>query len=260
MNQPRALIAEDEPILAQVLLQSLQRLWPELHIAAMVDNGPAAVEQALALRPDILFMDIKMPGQSGLEAARELAEEWPDAVPFPMVVFVTAYEQFALDAFEHAAVDYLCKPITDERLAKTVARLQARSAQAGGELDRVVQQLRTLMPQQSRPVPRLSILRAAVGSQVRMIALADVVYFEATDKYVRVVTADAESLIRMSLKELLPQLDPEQFWQIHRGTVVNAACIQLAQRDEVGKLSLRLRGRPEMLGVSRLFSHLFRQM
>ena len=260
MIPTRALIAEDEPVLAQILQQSLQRLWPTLEIVAVVDNGVAAVEQTLKLLPQIVFLDIKMPGQSGLDAARELAEEWPEQVVFPLLVFVTAYEQFALEAFDHAAVDYLCKPISDERLAKTVERLRARAAQPGGELERAIQQLRSLMPTSPTPQARLTLLRAAVGNQIRMIPIADVVYFEATDKYVRVVTADAESLIRLSLKELLAQLDPEQFWQIHRGTVVNTANIILAQRDDLGKLSLRLRNRPELLRVSRVYAHLFRQM
>jgi DNA-binding LytR/AlgR family response regulator len=262
MTMLRALIAEDEPILLQTLVHALQRLWPELAIVAQVENGVDAVTQALALRPDVLFLDIKMPGLSGLEAAQELAEEWPEGTAFPMLVFVTAYEQFALAAFDHAAVDYVCKPISDERLAKTVQRLRARVAAPDSELERALRQLRTLLPTGAGPAPSsaLTIVRAAVGNQVRMIPVADVVYFEATDKYLRVVTADSEALIRLSLKELLPQLDPAQFWQIHRGTVVNAGSILLAQRDDAGKLSLRLRGRPELLRVSRLFAHRFRQM
>ncbi|MEC5216675.1 DNA-binding LytR/AlgR family response regulator [Actimicrobium sp. GrIS 1.19] len=255
-----ALIAEDEPILAQMLVHALQRLWPELQIVAVVDNGVAAAQQALTLQPEILFLDIKMPGQSGLEVARELADEWPDGVAFPMLVFVTAYEEFAVQAFEHAAVDYLCKPINDVRLAKTIERLRVRARQPTRQLDDIVQQLRALVPAIAPAAARLTMLRAAVGNQVRMIPVAEVVYFEATDKYLRVVCANGESLIRLSLKELMPQLDPDQFWQIHRRTLVNAACIELAQRDDAGKLSVRLRGRPELLRVSRLFAHLFRQM
>lgn len=257
-----ALIAEDEPILAATLNKALQRLWPELQISAMVENGIAAVQETLSRQPDILFLDIKMPGKTGLEAAQELAEEWPDDKAFPLIVFVTAYDQFALEAFEHAAVDYVCKPINDERLAKTVARLQARLTQPqdrNEELERIVGQLRTLAPAQAH-AERLTIVRAAVGNQIRMIPIGDVVYFEATDKYVNVVTADSEALIRTSLKELLPQLDSNQFWQIHRGTVVNANCIQMAVRDEAGKLSVKLRNRKETLAVSRLFAHLFKQM
>ncbi len=259
----RALIAEDEPVLGHALLQALQRLWPELAIGAVAENGVAAVREALAQRPDVLFLDIKMPGKTGLEVARELAEDWPDAAPFPLIVFVTAYDDYALQAFEQAAVDYVMKPVTDARLAQTVARLRARLATQGerdGELERIVQQLRTILPAPAAPQPRLTLIRAGIGNQIRLIPVADVVYFEAADKYLNVVTADGDALIRTSLKELLPQLDPDQFWQIHRGTVVNLRFVQAAQRDETGKLSLRLAGRPEQLPVSRLFAHLFRQM
>ncbi|MGZ3159681.1 MAG: LytR/AlgR family response regulator transcription factor [Burkholderiaceae bacterium] len=258
----RALIAEDEPILAATLSKTLERLWPELQISAIAENGIAAVQESLALQPDVLFLDIKMPGKTGLEAARELAEDWPDGKPFPLIVFVTAYDQFALEAFEQAAVDYVCKPISDERLGKTVARLKVRLTQPqerNDELERIVGQLRALAPAQAN-AERLTIVRAAIGNQIRMIPINDVVYFEAADKYINVVTADSESLIRTSLKELLPQLDSNQFWQIHRGTVVNANCIQMAVRDEAGKLSVKLRNRKESLPVSRLFAHLFKQM
>jgi DNA-binding LytR/AlgR family response regulator len=258
----RALIAEDEPILSQALVQTLQRLWPELQVAGVADNGVAAVEHALALRPDVLFLDIKMPGKTGLEAAHELAEEWPDGVPFPLVVFVTAYDDYALQAFEHAAADYVLKPVSEERLAMTVGRLKTRLAgrqERDGELERIVDQLRALSPPPGA-AERLTIIRAAVGNQVRMIPVNDVLYFEATDKYVNVVTVAGEALIRASLKELLPQLDASQFWQIHRGTVVNVSCVDAAVRDESGKLALRLRGRPGSLAVSRVFAHQFRQM
>ncbi|MGH8808184.1 MAG: LytR/AlgR family response regulator transcription factor [Noviherbaspirillum sp.] len=263
MNTIRALIAEDEPVLAFTLHQSLQRLWPELQIGGVAENGIDAVREALAQRPDVLFLDIKMPGKTGLEAAQELAEDWPDDLPFPLVVFVTAYDEYALQAFEQAAVDYVLKPVTDARLAKTVERLQARLQQhdeRGAELERIVGQLRALVPAAPASSERLTMVRAAVGNEIRMIPVADVLYFEATDKYVNVVTADSESLIRTSLKELLPQLDHKQFWQIHRGTVVNVNCIHAAIRDESGKLSLKLRGRSESLGVSRIFAHLFKQM
>ena len=262
MNTLRALIAEDEPILAQALTQTLQRLWPELEVCAIAENGVAAIDRALALRPDMMFLDIKMPGKTGLEAAQELAEDWPDDAPFPLVVFVTAYDEYALEAFEQAAADYVLKPVNDARLGKTIERLKARLDQQqerGGELERIVGQLRALVP----PVAageRLGMIRAAVGNQVRMIPVNDVIYFEATDKYVNVVTAEGESLIRTSLKELLPQLDPNQFWQIHRGTVVQVAHVQAAVRDEAGKLSIKLRNREESLAVSRVFAHLFKQM
>ncbi|PHV34628.1 LytTR family DNA-binding domain-containing protein [Janthinobacterium rivuli] len=286
---PRALIAEDEPILAAALAHALQRLWPELDIVATCPNGVEALRQGLALQPDILFLDIKMPGKTGLEAAEELAEQWPDGVAFPHIVFVTAYDEYALAAFEHAAADYVLKPVNDARLGKTVERLQQRLRDSGGgsgtaattattataapaetvppapqatqsasddNMARLLSQLQAMLP----PAPRLQMIRAAVGNSVRMIALADVVYFEALDKYINVVCQDSEALIRTSLKELLPQLDPQQFWQIHRGTIVNASAIATAVRDEAGKLSLTLRQHPAQLRVSPLYAHLFRQM
>ncbi|MGK5042097.1 LytR/AlgR family response regulator transcription factor [Janthinobacterium sp. GB1R12] len=277
---PRALIAEDEPILAAALAHALRRLWPELDIVATCANGVEALQQGLSLQPDILFLDIKMPGKTGLEAAEELAEQWPDGVPFPHIVFVTAYDEYALAAFEHAAADYVLKPVNDARLGKTVERLRQRLRDSAGaiatpaaataapvaatvtappsddNLVRLLAQLQAMVP----PAPRLQMIRAAVGNSVRMIALADVVYFEALDKYINVVCQDSEALIRTSLKELLPQLDPQQFWQIHRGTIVNASAIATAVRDEAGKLSLTLRQHPAQLRVSPLYAHLFRQM
>ncbi|MGE5649033.1 LytTR family DNA-binding domain-containing protein [Noviherbaspirillum sp. UKPF54] len=263
MTTIRALIAEDEPILAFTLVQALARLWPELQVGGVLGDGVSAVQEALAQRPDVLFLDIRMPGKSGLEAAQELAEDWPEEAPFPLVVFVTAYDDYALAAFEQAAADYVLKPVSEARLAKTVDRLKARlqaNAERDSELARIVGQLRALVPAAPVQDEKLSIVRAAVGNQIRMIPVADVHYFEAADKYVNVVTADGESLIRTSLKELLPQLDRNQFWQVHRGTVVNVGCVQAAVRDDSGKLSLRLRGRSETLAVSRVFAHLFRQM
>ncbi|RJG03947.1 LytR/AlgR family response regulator transcription factor [Noviherbaspirillum sedimenti] len=285
MTNIRALIAEDEPLLAMALAGALQRLWPELAIVAVAENGIAAVQKALEERPDVLFLDIKMPGQSGLEAAQELADVWAQGPqdgtqtqPFPLVVFVTAYDEYALAAFEQAAADYVCKPVSDDRLTRTVERLKDRlqarlhkpqedERSGGSELERLLGQLHSLLPgagttgMAGTTAPqRLSLIRAAVGNQVRMIPIEDVVYFEATDKYVTVTTQEGESLIRTSLKELLPQLDPERFWQIHRGTVVNNRCIAAAVRDEAGKISLRLHDRSDTLTVSRVFAHLFRQM
>jgi DNA-binding LytR/AlgR family response regulator len=260
----RALIAEDEPILAAILAQSLQRLWPGLEIAATAPNGLAAVEQALALRPDILFLDIKMPGQTGLEAAEELAERWDGMQPFPEVVFVTAYDDYALKAFEQAAADYVLKPVSDERLRRTVERLQLRldgrlGAGQDGGLSRLVEQMRALLPKASAP-ERLSTIRAAVGNMVRMIPVQDVVYFQALDKYVNVATADSDALIRLPLKELMAQLDPIQFCQVSRSSIVNMKQVASASRDDTGKLTLALRGRADRLKVSPLFAHLFRQM
>jgi len=258
----RALIAEDEPVLAAVLAKALQRLWPELDIVAMCANGIEAIDQALRHQPEVLFIDIKMPGKSGFEAVEELAEAWDGARPFPQVVFVTAYGDYALEAFEHAAADYVMKPVNDARLAKTIERLRVRLAARPVEdgMSALLAQMRTLLPSSTPAPERLTMIRAAVGNQVRMIPVADVVYFEATDKYVSVVTAEGESLIRISLKELLPQLDDKLFWQIHRGTIVNAGCVVSAARDDLGKISLSLRTRPEKLRVSPLYAHLFRQM
>ncbi len=259
----RALIAEDEPILSYALVQALQRLWPELQITGVVDNGVAAVRDTLAQKPEVLFFDIKMPGKSGLEAAEELAEEWPDDKPFPLLVFVTAYDQFALEAFDHAAVDYLLKPINDERLGKTITRLKLRIAQSdeqNDELDQMITKLRALAPAAVACSEKLTLIRAGIGNQIKLIPIEEVLYFEATDKYVNVITVEGQSLIRTSLKELLPQLDHNQFWQIHRGTIVNSRQIQVATRDELGKLTVKLKNREENLAVSRVFAHLFKQM
>ena len=257
----QALIAEDEPILAATLAAALRRLWPELEIAANCANGVEAVEQALAYKPAILFLDIKMPGKSGLEAAAELADKWDGPQPFPQIVFVTAYDEFAVHAFEHAAADYVLKPVSDARLGKTVARLRERLATSPEpeDMSKLLGLMRALLPAPAA-AERLAMIRAAVGNQVRMIPIGDVVYFEAMDKYVNVVTREGEALIRVSLKELLPQLDEQQFWQIHRGTIVNAGCVASAVRDEMGKVVLNLRNHPAKLRVSPLYAHLFRQM
>jgi DNA-binding LytR/AlgR family response regulator len=258
----RALIAEDEPVLADTLTHTLARLWPELQVVATSPNGADAVARALALLPDILFLDIKMPGKTGLEAAEEVAEAWPSDRPFPLVVFVTAYDAFALAAIERDAADYVLKPISDARLARTIERLRqrlaTRSAQPSPAMEQLLAQMRALMP--APPAERMPFVRAACGNQVRMIPVPDVVYFEALDKYVNVVTADSEALIRVSLKELLPQLDPALFWQVHRGTIVNSACVESAVRDENGRIFLSLKNRAEKLRVSPLYAHLFRQM
>lgn len=258
-----ALIAEDEPLLAQALQAELSRAWPELAVVKVVGDGQTAVEQALALRPDVLFLDIRMPGQSGLEAAAELAEEWPDDHPFPALVFVTAFDAYAVQAFETQAVDYLLKPVQPERLRLTVQRVQALLAQrrpATGPLEATLEQLRSLMAHPEPPVARLQVIPASVGQSIRMVPVAEVLAFEAADKYVRVLLAQGEVLIRTPLKELMPQLDPAVFWQIHRGTVVRADAIDTVTRNEAGRLSLRLRTRTEAFAVSRLYADRFRAM
>jgi DNA-binding LytR/AlgR family response regulator len=260
-----ALIAEDEPLLAQALQAELARAWPELRIAAAVGDGASAVEQALALRPDVLFFDIRMPGQSGLEAAAELAEEWPEGQPFPALVFITAYDQYAVQAFEAQAADYLLKPVQPERLRKTVEKVQALLARRTGDttdMESTLSRLRHLLGSVhgAAPQPALKVIQASVGSSIRMVPVEDVLYFEAADKYVRVLTQDHEYLIRTPLKDLVPQLDAQTFWQVHRGTVVRATAIEAVTRDEAGKLHLQLRGRKEKLAVSRLYAHLFKAM
>jgi DNA-binding LytR/AlgR family response regulator len=238
-----------------------------LDVVATVGDGLQASAQALALKPDLCFFDIRMPGCTGLEAAQALAEDWPAeaAAPLPLLVFVTAYDDYALQAFEAQAVDYLVKPVDRTRLAACVARLQARLAQRGtpAALEATLAQLRGLLggavPGTAVPA-RLEVIQAQVGNLVHLVPVDEVIYFEAADKYVRVVTAGKEHLIRLSLRELLPQLDPQRFWQVHRGTVVQARCIAAARREESGKVTLTLRGRPETLTVSRLYAHLFKGM
>jgi DNA-binding LytR/AlgR family response regulator len=277
MNTPTALIAEDEPLLAQTLANELRALWPDIHIAATAGDGLSAVQLGLQHRPDVLFFDIRMPGQSGLEAAAELAEEWPSGTPFPLLVFVTAYDQYAIQAFEAQAVDYVLKPVRAERLQQTVMRLQhtlqqrpQHTATPDPMQDAVLAQLRTLLnlrtdthrPQHPSPtLPPLQLLQASVGKALRMVPVAEVVRLEAADKYVRVFTRDgSEVLLRTPLKELMQRLDAQVFWQIHRGSVVRASAIDSVTRDESGRLNLRLNGHGETLAVSRLYAHLFKAM
>ncbi|WP_439587913.1 LytR/AlgR family response regulator transcription factor [Hydrogenophaga sp.] len=259
-----ALIAEDEPLLARALQSELALAWPALHISAVVGDGESAVAQALAHQPDVLFLDIRMPGLSGLETAAELADAWPAGVPFPAIVFVTAYDAYAVQAFEAQAVDYLLKPVQPERLLRAVQRVQSQLASrqaAPAGLDASLAQLRALLAGGEAPAaPRLQVIPASVGQGIRMVPISEVLVFEAADKYVRVLMANSEVLIRTPLKELLPQLDPTVFWQIHRGTVVRADAIDSVTRNEAGRLSLRLRGRPEALAVSRLYADRFRAM
>lgn len=274
---PTALIAEDEPLLAQALQAELGRIWPELRIVANVGDGAQAVQQALALRPTLCFLDIRMPGLSGLEVAQALVEDWPDdaadsAGTFPLLVFVTAYDQYAVQAFETQAVDYLLKPVDPQRLERCCERLAQRLAQrtqrpagatnATDAISQAVDQLRALLgpTAASSATARLEVIQAGAGATVHLVPIDDVIYFEAADKYLRVITAEHEHLIRLSLRELLPQLDTQRFWQVHRGLVVQARCVASATRDESGKLTLVLRGRAEKLSVSRLYAHLFKSM
>ena len=279
---PTALIAEDEPLLAAALKTELAGAWPELKVLATVGDGVSAVQFALEHQPDVLFFDIRMPGLNGLEAAVELADAWPTPAvggrPFPALVFVTAYDQYAVQAFEAQAIDYLLKPVQLARLRKTVARLQSvltgRTSQQwsthapessldtglGDTLAQLRQLLAMSVPTSTVNAAPLKLLQVSVGTTIRLVPMEEVVYFEAADKYVRVLTPDHEYLIRTPLRELLPQLDPQQFWQIHRATVVRAEAVAAVARDEAGKSWLQLRGRPEKLAVSRLYAHLFKAM
>jgi DNA-binding LytR/AlgR family response regulator len=267
-HPPSALIAEDEPLLATALRAELARAWPELTVLACVGDGVTAVQLALQHQPDVLFFDIHMPGLNGLDAAAELADAWdyssPNAAPFPALVFVTAYDNYAVQAFEAQAVDYLLKPVQSERLQKTVAKLQAslsNRAQAALALEATLKQLRGLMGLGAAQAgTTLKVIQASVGNHIHLVPVAEVVYFESADKYVRVLTTEREYLIRTPLRELVPQLDASSFWQIHRGTVVNIGQVDSVVRYENGKLGLSLRGRREKLPVSRLYAHLFKAM
>jgi len=276
MTKPHALIAEDEPLLAENLQAELERLWPELEIVANVRHGAAAVERALALRPEVVFLDIRMPGMSGLEAAQAIAEDWPgDGAALPAIVFVTAYDQYALQAFEHSAVDYVLKPVQPERLAQTCARVQAAlkarssttAAPNHAALEATLGQLRQLLGAPglanggvAAPQPKLGVIQASVGNAIHMVPIGDVLYFEAADKYVRVITVEREYLIRTALRELIPLLDETRFWQVHRGLVVRADAVATAVRDDTGKVHLSLRGHKDKLVASRLYAHLFKAM
>ncbi|MDO8285876.1 MAG: LytTR family DNA-binding domain-containing protein [Rhodoferax sp.] len=270
MNTPTALIAEDEHLLAQALQADLARAWPALKVLATVGDGASAVKQALALQPDVLFFDIRMPGMSGLEAAAELAEQWPAHGPqaraFPALVFVTAYDQYAVQAFEAQAVDYLLKPVQAARLQKTIEKLQlalAKPESPAINFEATLGQLRGLLAGAAAPAAAtapLRVIQASVGTTIRMVPVDDVLCFEAADKYVRVLTAEREYLIRTPLKELQEQIDTTVFWQIHRGTVVRALAIETVTRDEAGKTFLSLRGLKEKFVVSRLYAHLFKAM
>jgi DNA-binding LytR/AlgR family response regulator len=262
VSNPTALIAEDEPLLAEALRTGLQRAWPELEILAVVGDGISAVRQARARLPDVMFLDIRMPGLTGVEAAVELADDWDARKPYPLLVFVTAYEQYAVQAFDAQALDYLVKPVQPTRLAGTVTRLQRQLAhrQAESVPERTLEQLRSLLVQRDTGAQRLKVIQASVGTQIQMVPVEDVLLFEAADRYVRVLTSRQEFLIRTPLKDLSPQLDPDDFWQVHRSTLVRASAIDRVLRDEAGKVTLVVRGLEGRWPVSRMYAHRFRAM
>jgi DNA-binding LytR/AlgR family response regulator len=248
----RALIADDEEGPREQLAAALARLWPELQIVARSENGVDAWDDALAQEPDICFLDIRMPGMSGLEVAQRLASL---SEP-PQLVFVTAYGDHALSAFEAGAIDYVLKPVDDARLAQTVARLRSRQRGMATPAAAMQQLLQQLLPAVQRPAMRP--IQASLGREVKLIAPEEVIYFESDSRYTRVVFEGGEALIRTPLKELLATLDGEQFWQVHRSVLVNSRRIASAIRVDENSMQLTLKGREERLPVSRQFQGLFK--
>ena len=251
-------IAEDEELLRTALAQQLGQAWPELRVVAQCEDGASALEAIAECRPDVAFLDIRMPGLTGIEVAAALAQ----VSPWTQVVFVTAYDQYAIDAFEQGAVDYLLKPVARDRLQATVQRLQARVAAGRPDpatLDALLQHL-ARRPAEPEAAPPLAWITANSGRETRLIMLDEVAYFRADSKYTVVVTAEGEALLRTPLKELLEALDPRQFRQVHRSTIVNLKAVASVVRDDSGKGTLRLKGRSETLPVSVPFMALFKGM
>jgi DNA-binding LytR/AlgR family response regulator len=258
----RAVIADDERLLREQLKTRLAAVWPDLEIVAEAANGAEALELADKHRPDVIFLDIRMPGMTGIEAAREIVAlpDWRGEV-----VFVTAYDEYAIAAFEHGALDYLLKPVEAQRLAQTAQRLQARmaaapSAQADDAVDELLAKLVKMqqgMDGGARREP-LRWIQAASGATTRLIDVNEVLFFRSDEKYTRVQTKELEAFIRTPIRELVPQLDAQQFWQIHRSTVVNLSAVASVVRDDAGRQRVHINGHPEVLEVSRSFAHLFR--
>ena len=247
-------IAEDEALLRQALLDQLAQAWPQLQVIAACEDGAGALDAIAEHTPDVAFLDIRMPGLTGLDVAAAAAQ----VSPRTQVVFVTAYDQYAVDAFERGAIDYLLKPINPERLAATVQRLQSRvEAPDADALVALLERLGRQMPRDNIAEP-LTWLTASAGRETRLILVDDVAYFHADNKYTTVVTADGEALLRTPIRELLERLDPSAFRQVHRSTIVNLKAIAGVTRDDTGRGILRLKSRPETLVVSQPFMALFR--
>ncbi|XOV84620.1 MAG: LytR/AlgR family response regulator transcription factor [bacterium] len=245
--RPTAIIIDDESTLISYLSNKLARLWPELEILGSAVNGRQGLALAAQVQPDIVFLDIQMPGLSGLQVAQALSADIK-------IVFVTAYDEFAVDAFERAAVDYLLKPVSDERLQQSIERLQQARRQ---DHQKLLSLLQDISPARQE---YLHWIRTGVDDTTSLVAVDDVVYFQADQKYTSVITADREYVVRRSIKELEQQLDPAQFWRIHRGTIVRVDQIVKARRDLRGRYSLTLRSRPETLRSSASYGHVFKQM
>jgi DNA-binding LytR/AlgR family response regulator len=250
MNPPTALIAEDEPLMRERLREKLTEIWPELAIVAEAADG----DEALALfdlhEPQVVFLDVRMPGRNGLDVAAAIGSDCH-------IVFITAYDQYAISAFAAGAVDYLLKPVESDRLAQTVERVRRKLASPPADVSALVAQLKAQIVPTAQ---RLRWIKAAVGKQIKLIAIDDVQFFQSDTKYTRVVLAQSEALIRTPLKELLEELDPDRFWQIHRGTVVNLEAVSSILREDAERQFVLLKGRNERLAISRQFTHLFKQM
>jgi DNA-binding LytR/AlgR family response regulator len=251
---PKAIIADDEDLPRAELRRMLAVAWPELVIAAECEHGPAAVEAIDEHRPDIAFLDIRMPGASGLDVARAASGRCH-------TVFTTAYDSHALEAFDAGAVDYLLKPVKAERLAQAVARLRERLAArtAAPDLDALVAKLAERLPAGGAGA-RLKWISASVGDTIKMFSIDEVLFFQSDEKYTRVVTAADEAHVRKPLKEIAEGLDPDAFWQVHRGVIVRAAAIARAQRDDLGRITLHLKGHAERLAVSQAYGWRFKPM
>ena len=256
MQDVRAVIADDENLLRQSLRALLAEAWPELVICGEAGNGREAVELISSQRPQIAFLDIRMPGLSGMEVAEAIGD-------FCHVVFVTAFDHYALQAFEKEALDYLLKPVSLERLGKTVTRLKEKLANVPPRLPpdtaEALRRLLSGLTAEEGP-QRIRYLRVQQGDGVRLVPVDDVIYFKASDKYTEVITRQGEALIRKPIKDLAGELDPATFWQIHRGTIVNARFIARVSRSLTGSGTVKLTGRDEALTVSSRYMHLFKQM
>jgi DNA-binding LytR/AlgR family response regulator len=250
----RALIADDEPLLRELLRFRLKQVWPDLEIVAEAENGAEALTLFEEYEPDLVFLDIQMPVLTGLDAARALCGRCH-------VVFVTAYDQYAVEAFNQRAIDYILKPVNAERLTDTVERIQERMGDPHLENSESLQDaLNALGVQAGAAGGHLKWIKALLGQNLRLISVADVIYFQAEDKYTKVVVADAEALIKKPIKELSEELDPDMFWQIHRATIVNVNHVASVGRDDRDHAIVRLKDREEILPVSRAHAHLFKQM
>lgn len=245
----RILIAEDEPLMRERLSSQLAKLWPEAEVVMLAENGNDAWDGFLAHQPNLVFLDIRMPGLSGLQVAQKIGKA-------AHIIFITAYDQYAIEAFDAGAIDYLLKPVQEDRLHKAIIRVQEKTQIQPSDLSTLLKSLQAVIP---NPKPeKLKWIKASVGKQIRLIAVDEVLFFQSDTKYTRVVLQDYEALLRTPLKDLLESLDEEQFWQIHRSSVVNVKAIAAAERIDAERMQVLLKGHQEKLLVSRNFTHLFR--